>query len=66
MCFSGLSTVAVGAFTVCPFIFHAVKFLAEHFVGHFIVTKILAFKKQFNFTMTEIFIIVGAPLVSVE
>lgn len=42
------------------------KFLAERFIGFFIDAKILAFNKQFNLTMTDLLIIVGAPLVSVE
>ncbi|MGI4736083.1 MAG: hypothetical protein ACRYG7_12980 [Janthinobacterium lividum] len=66
MCFPGLSTVAVGASIACPFTFYAMKFFAERFIGLFIDAKILAFKKRFNLTMTDIFIIVGVPLVSVE
>jgi hypothetical protein len=66
MCFPGLLTVAVGASAACPFIFYAMKFLAERFIGLFIDEKFVAFKKRFNLTMTYLFIIVGVPLISVE
>lgn len=66
--FPGLLTVAVGAFADWSSIFHAVRFVFEHLLGHLIVTKILTFKRQFNFKMTDILVIsiVGAPLVIVE
>jgi hypothetical protein len=66
VCFPGLLTVAVGASIAYPFTFYAMKFLAERFIGPFIDAKFLAFKKRFNLTMTDLFIIVGVPLVSVE